>query len=147
VAARKGFVYISRMSESQAPQPKPTVPVTQPNVLLADVEVKGTIIFEQSLVSHGKIEGEIMTPGNFTVGKSGSVQGDVQAGSVAIHGTINGNVTVNDRCELKSNAQLIGDLEAPRLTMEEGATFVGRANVTPTAQPNLAIPNRSARRT
>jgi cytoskeletal protein CcmA (bactofilin family) len=135
------------MSESQAPQAKPTVPVTQPNVLLADVEVKGTIIFEQSLVSHGKIEGEIMTPGSFTVGKSGSVQGDVQAGSVAIHGTINGNVTVNDRCELKGNAQLIGDLEAPRLTMEEGATFVGRANVTPNAQPNLAIPNRSARRT
>jgi cytoskeletal protein CcmA (bactofilin family) len=131
---------------SELPVPQATRAITSPNVLLADVEIKGTIVFEQSLVSHGKIDGEILTPGSLTVGKSGSVQGDIQAGSVAIHGTVNGNVSVSDRCELKGDAQLIGDLEAPRLMMEEGATFVGRANVTPGAQPGLAIPNRAARR-
>ncbi len=131
---------------SETPVPRPAAPAPHPNVLLADVEIKGTIVFEQSLINHGKIDGEILTPGSLTVGKTGSVLGDIQAGSVAIHGSVNGNVSVNDRCELKRDAQLIGDLEAPRLTMEEGATFVGRANVTPTAQPGLAIPNRSARR-
>jgi cytoskeletal protein CcmA (bactofilin family) len=136
------------MSESPVSPsvPQPVAAVSQPNVILADVEIKGTLVFEQNLVSHGKIEGEILTPGSLTVGKTGSVAGDIQAGAVAIHGTVNGNVTVNDRCELKGNAQLIGDLEAPRLTMEEGATFVGRANVTPPAQPGLAIGNRAARR-
>lgn len=131
---------------SESPSSQSLAHATQPNVILADVEIKGTIVFEQNLVSHGKIDGEILTPGSLTIGKTGSVQGDIQAGAVAIHGTVNGNVTVNERCELKGNAQLIGDLEAPRLTMEEGATFVGKANVNPGTQPGLAIPSRSARR-
>jgi cytoskeletal protein CcmA (bactofilin family) len=38
---------------------------------------------------------------------------------------------VQDRCELHSHSQLIGDLKAARLVIEEGATFVGKSEVTP----------------
>lgn len=115
-------------------------------MLSADVEIKGTILFQNDLVTHGKIDGEILTEGRLTIGKTGSVQGDVRAGSVSIHGVVNGNVTVQDRCELKGEAQLLGDLEGPTLVMEEGATFVGRANVTPVPQPDLISQGRGARR-
>ncbi|RYD78236.1 MAG: polymer-forming cytoskeletal protein [Verrucomicrobiaceae bacterium] len=101
------------------------------NLLSADIEIKGTITFKSDLVSHGKIEGEIFSSGTFTVGPSGVIDGDIQAASVAIHGKVTGNIMVEDRCELKGNARLIGDLEAPRLIMEEGATFIGRSNVVP----------------
>jgi len=123
--------------------------VLNPNFLSADIEIKGTLIFEHALVTHGRIEGEILTTGSLTVGKTGKVQGDIQAGAVSIHGAVNGNVKAQQRCELKGDAQLIGDLDAPRLIMEEGATFVGRANVVPpghAGQADLPAAGKAARR-
>jgi cytoskeletal protein CcmA (bactofilin family) len=38
---------------------------------------------------------------------------------------------VQERCELKSNAELLGDLKAMRIIIEEGATFIGHSEVTP----------------
>ena len=104
------------------------------NLLSADVEIKGTITFESDLVTHGKIEGEILSSGTLTVGATGTVDGNIQAAAVTIHGKVTGNVTVEERCELKGQARLNGDLEAPRLVMEDGATFIGRSNVVPRAQ-------------
>jgi cytoskeletal protein CcmA (bactofilin family) len=37
---------------------------------------------------------------------------------------------VAERCELKSRCTLQGDLKASRLVIEEGATFVGKSEVT-----------------
>lgn len=103
------------------------------NFLSADVEIKGTVTFDTDLVSHGKIDGEILSSGTLTIGATGTVEGNIQAESVTIHGKVNGNVTVEERCELKGQARLHGDLEAPRLVMEEGATFIGKSNVVPRA--------------
>jgi len=126
------------------PMPEPIA--LNPNFLSADIEIKGTLTFEHALVTHGRIEGEVFTTGSLTVGKTGKVQGDIQAGAVSIHGAVNGNVKAQQRCELKGDAQLIGDLEAPRLIMEEGATFVGRANVVPSSQTDLSGAPKVARR-
>ena len=101
------------------------------NFLSQDVEIKGTLTFGDELVSHGKIEGEVQSAGHLTIGKTGSVQGDIKAGRVAVHGVVNGNISVQERCELRGDAQLIGDLASPSLVIEEGATFIGRSNVQP----------------
>ena len=37
---------------------------------------------------------------------------------------------MSERCELKARAHLVGDLKAARLVIEEGATFVGKSEVT-----------------
>jgi cytoskeletal protein CcmA (bactofilin family) len=37
---------------------------------------------------------------------------------------------VGERCELKSKCTLQGDLKAARLVIEEGATFIGKSEVT-----------------
>jgi cytoskeletal protein CcmA (bactofilin family) len=42
---------------------------------------------------------------------------------------VSGNVTVSERCELKSKCTLQGDLKAARLIIEEGATFIGKSEV------------------
>ncbi|MEI9895826.1 MAG: polymer-forming cytoskeletal protein [Chthoniobacter sp.] len=46
-------------------------------------------------------------------------------------GKVHGNITVEERCELKGRAVLQGDLKAARLVIEDGATFVGKSEVTP----------------
>ena len=51
--------------------------------------------------------------------------------SVIILGTVQGNIDAAERVELKATAQLIGDLRAGRIIIEDGATFVGKSEVSP----------------
>lgn len=110
------------------PESNPTVK----NILTSDVDIKGTIKFRHDLSVDGKIEGEISSAdGVLTVGENAEVRGEIKTKSVTVMGKVNGNITVEDRCELRGRAQLFGDLKAARLVIEEGATFVGKSEVTP----------------
>ena len=51
-----------------------------------------------------------------------------------------GNITVAERCELKSRCTLQGDLKAARLVIEEGATFIGKSEVTSGGASKPATP-------
>jgi cytoskeletal protein CcmA (bactofilin family) len=109
------------------------------NILASDVNVKGTIRFESELIFDGKIEGEIVSEGgSLTLGKNANVQGEVKTKAVVLHGTVTGNICVSERCELKASSQLTGDLTAQRIIIEEGATFVGKSEVTPGRSPARA---------
>lgn len=108
-----------------------TNPSNAKNILTSDVDIKGTVKFESELIFDGKIEGEIISDGTLTLGKNAQVQGEVQTKSVVVHGTVVGNITVTEKCELKASSQLTGDLRATRILIEEGATFVGKSEVTP----------------
>jgi hypothetical protein len=44
---------------------------------------------------------------------------------------VHGNITVPARCELHAGSQLIGDLKAVRVALEDGATFLSKLEVTP----------------
>jgi cytoskeletal protein CcmA (bactofilin family) len=102
------------------------------NTLANDVEVKGSIKFQHDLSVDGKVEGEISsTNGMLIVGQNAELRGEIKTKSVTVYGRVHGNITVDERCELKANAQLHGDLKAARLVIEEGATFVGKSEVTP----------------
>lgn len=105
------------------------------NLLSADVEIKGSIKFQNDLTIDGKVEGEISSPGNLTVGENAEIRGEIKTKSVTVHGKVHGNITVDERCELKARAVLQGDLKAARLVIEEGATFVGKSEVTPNRIP------------
>jgi cytoskeletal protein CcmA (bactofilin family) len=101
------------------------------NILSNDVEVKGSIKFDEELIFDGKLEGEVQSEGTLILGENSDVQGEIRTRSVSLSGKVQGNITVEEKCELKGRAQLIGDLKAARLVIEEGATFVGRSEVTP----------------
>jgi cytoskeletal protein CcmA (bactofilin family) len=109
--------------------PEPTT--HSKNILSSDVEIKGSLKFQNELTIDGKIEGEITSNGVLTVGENAEIKGEIKTKSVTVLGKVHGNITVEERCELKSHATLYGDLKATRLVIEEGATFVGKSEVTP----------------
>ena len=129
-------------SGENPPTPLATEPLTQPTTVMADipnknnlskdVEIKGSIKFVNEFVFDGNLEGEISSvDGVLTVGENADVRGEVKSKTVIVKGKVHGNITVQERCELHSRSQLIGDLKAARLVIEEGATFVGKSEVTP----------------
>jgi cytoskeletal protein CcmA (bactofilin family) len=99
------------------------------NILSSDVEIKGSLKFSNDLIIDGKIDGEVSSDGSLTVGENAVVTGEIKTKSVVIFGKVNGNITVTERCELKSAAILEGDITAGTLSIEEGATFMGKSAV------------------
>lgn len=99
------------------------------NILSSDVEIKGSLKFSNDLIIDGKIEGEVHSDGSLTVGENAFVVGEIRTKSVVLFGRVQGNITVTERCELKSNAVLEGDIVAGTLSIEEGATFMGKSSV------------------
>lgn len=100
--------------------------------LTTDVEIKGTIKFEKIMNIDGKFEGELIAEhGELIVGKTGTVKANVKVKNATIEGRLDGNIEAAEKVELKQNAQLIGDLQAKTLVIEEGVVFVGQCNVNP----------------
>jgi cytoskeletal protein CcmA (bactofilin family) len=108
---------------------------TNGSVISSEVEIVGTVKTSGSIRIEGRVEGEIISEGDVTLGKSGSVKGNLLVNSVTVSGTIQGNIQAKDRIELKSTARLLGDIKAKRLAVEDGVTFVGKSEVNPTGQP------------
>ena len=100
------------------------------DVLSSDVEIKGTIKFQKELLIDGKVEGDINSEGVLTVGENADIRAEIKTKSITVYGKVQGNITVSERCELKSKCTLQGDLKAARLIIEEGATFIGKSEVT-----------------
>jgi cytoskeletal protein CcmA (bactofilin family) len=65
-----------------------------------------------------------------TIGENADIRGEIKTKSITVYGKVQGNITVGERCELKSRCTLQGDLKATRLVIEEGATFIGKSEVT-----------------
>jgi cytoskeletal protein CcmA (bactofilin family) len=99
------------------------------NVLGGDIEITGTVKFGNELILDGKVDGEILSEGALTIGKNAKVTGEIKTGSAVVYGTVTGNITVKDRAELKSSAQVEGDLKAARVAIEEGAIFIGKSEI------------------
>ena len=114
-------------TQSPAPQQRP--PTASRNVLSSDVDIKGSVKFTNDLVVDGKIEGEISSDGNLTVGENARLKAEIKTGTIVVYGKVHGNMTATDRVELKSSAEVIGDIKAKILTIEAGAIFVGKSTV------------------
>jgi len=103
------------------------------NNLSNDVVIKGSIrSAKNEFIFDGNLEGDITSAdGVLTVGENANVRGNVKSKIVIVKGKVHGNITVPERCELHAGSQLIGDLKAVRVALEDGATFLGKLEVTP----------------
>src|SRR6478735_8922893 len=103
--------------DNSNPKPNPMADHGGKDILSSDVEIKGSIKFQKELLIDGKVEGDINSDGVLTVGENAEIRG-----------------------EIKTKCVLQGDLKAARLVIEEGATFIGKSEVTTGAISAKAAP-------
>lgn len=112
------------------------------NQLFAHVEIKGSVTFSQELLMEGRVEGDVTSTGPLIIGEKAFVKGTVSTRSVVVSGHVEGNITVQERCELKSTATVLGNITAATFVIEAGATFCGHSQVrTP---PAASVPAASS---
>ena len=111
-------------------QPHRTMtPASSGGLLSRGVSIKGSVKFLSELRIDGEVEGTIDSPGKLSIGEHAQIKGEIRAKSVNVRGSVEGDIFATERCELKAGCTLRGDIEAPRLVVDENAAFVGSAKV------------------
>ena len=90
------------------------------------IVIKGEVFGSENVYVAGELEGSIELPeGDLTVGPEGRIRANVQARSIMVHGRVDGILYGTKRVDLKKSAVLVGDICAPRIAIEQGASLKG----------------------
>ncbi len=99
--------------------------------------VRGTLRGEGDLNIAGRVEGSIEVDGDICLEETALVKADVSGRSVVIRGAIVGNILAADAIAIEAGAKVVGDLGAPRITIEDGASFRGRIEMDASASRTI----------
>ena len=95
-----------------------------------DVNIEGTLKFENSVLIEGKFKGEIHSEhGQLVVGESAEVEADISGGVITVRGKVTGSVTASQRVHLQDRGVFSGQLTTPSLQMDESVTFDGSCSM------------------
>jgi cytoskeletal protein CcmA (bactofilin family) len=86
---------------------------------------EGDLHLEGLLRIDGDFKGSIVTNGTVYVSKNGRADCTIDARRVVVGGLVQAHVRASEQIILLSTAVVIGTIDGPRLTVEEGVMFNG----------------------
>ena len=90
----------------------------------------GETNFQAMLRVDGHLTGRVSSEsGTLIVGSTGRVDANILVAAAMINGTINGDIVALEKVELGRTARVIGNIQSPRLTIEDGAIFEGSCSM------------------
>jgi cytoskeletal protein CcmA (bactofilin family) len=129
------------VSTGRIPEPYTELPRAGNATLGKSVVVKGQIFSREDLTIDGEVEGTVeLQEHRLTVGPNGRVNASVKAREVVILGTVNGNVEVSDKIDIRKEARLVGDIKTARIVIEDGAFFKGSIDIIRAEAPKPTAP-------
>ena len=86
----------------------------------------GETNFQAMLRVDGHLTGRVTSEsGTLIVGSSGRVDANVLVSAAVINGIVNGDIIATERLELGRTAHVVGNVQSPRLVVEDGALLEG----------------------
>jgi cytoskeletal protein CcmA (bactofilin family) len=86
----------------------------------------GDTNFQMMLRVDGHLTGTISSDGGtLIVGTQGQVDANISVSTAMINGSVNGDVVATEKIQLGRTARVIGNIQAPRLVLEDGAILEG----------------------
>ncbi len=98
-------------------------------VVSPGTHIEGDFKSEENIRLDGSVKGTVHCSKRLVVGESGAIEGEIKAGTAVISGRITGNLTVDGALQLTSTARIEGDIQARRMSVEEGATYNGACRI------------------
>ena len=108
-----------REKETQTPIQEKNLDVT--------ASMQGEISFKDPVNLHiqGTFEGKLHTKGQLTVGKTAQVKAEIEGDTITIAGQVTGKVVARELLKVTSTGECIGEIQTPRLSIEEGGILQG----------------------
>lgn len=112
---------------------QPFIKTAQLSTLIADgVEIIGDIAFSGGMRIDGRVRGDVSgrrvdteTASLLVLSAKGHIEGSLRCGDAVINGTVVGDLDVEHRLELQSDAKVIGSIRYRHLQMDVGAGVQG----------------------
>lgn len=90
----------------------------------------GETTFQAMLRVDGHLTGRVTSEvGTLVIGATGRVDANINVSAAVINGTVNGDVIATERVELGRSARVVGNIQSPRLMIEDGALFEGNCSM------------------
>ncbi len=90
----------------------------------------GETNFQSMLRVDGHLTGRVASEsGTLIIGSSGKVDANILVAAAMINGTVNGDIVALEKVELGRTARVVGNIQSPRLMIEDGAIFEGSCNM------------------
>ena len=92
----------------------------------SQASVDGTIEFQGTIRLDGNVKGKIKSDGGTViVGEKAVVDAEVFVGTAIIMGEVRGTIDAEERIEVYPPGRVVGDIQAPVISIEEGGLFNG----------------------
>ena len=117
-----------REAPLRKPEPAPVAASRKAEtaVVGSSIRIQGDLTGDEDLLVHGRVEGTITLKNNqMTVGKDGHVNATVEAKSIQIEGTVDGDLRGKEQVIVTRTGAVHGNIAAPRVTLEDGCRFKG----------------------
>jgi cytoskeletal protein CcmA (bactofilin family) len=86
----------------------------------------GETNFQAMLRVDGHLTGRVTSEGGtLIIGSTGKVDANIAVAAAQINGTVNGDIIATEKIELGRTAKIVGNIQTPRLVMEDGAILEG----------------------
>ena len=128
-----------RSQATTGPQEKPAAarpapaaphqPSGETTLIAGSTSVEGTLRGSGDIRIEGKITGTVDASGRLLIAQTGTARARLHARVVVVAGTVEGDVTADERIELQPSATLTGNITAPKIHIQEGATFEGEVRM------------------
>lgn len=94
--------------------------------------IKGEVSGSEDLLIQGQVEGSVaLELHSVTVGGGGRVKADISGRVITVEGDVAGDIHAEEQIVLRGSATVEGDLKAPRVVLEDGASFRGMVDMGP----------------
>lgn len=110
------------------------------NTIAKGTIIEGNISAEGDLRIEGKINGTVICNSKLVVGKTGYIEGSVDARNATVEGEISGNVITRELLQVDPTGKITGDIITQKLVVQMGAVFTGNCRMGDAAKDSIAKP-------
>jgi cytoskeletal protein CcmA (bactofilin family) len=121
----------------------PAQPAGDTTVIARSCEIEGTLTGTGDVTIQGRFKGNVDGSGKLFIAEGGKAEARLHARNIVVAGTVKGDVSADEKIELQPSAQLRGNITAPRILIQEGATFEGQVFMKkPVEKPAASTPDK-----
>lgn len=126
-------------TKPKAPAPRVT-PSGGTSIIGTSIVLHGDITGDEDVVVKGNVEGTLNLPNNnIQIDPEGEVKADLKAQKISVAGKVEGNLVGSERVVIEKSGQVVGNIVAPRVALEDGCKFKGSVemNMDSTSKPKV----------
>lgn len=94
-----------------------------------ETSFEGKLAFRGTIRIDGRFKGKITRGENLIVGEEGIIEADMHVSYIIVRGEVYGNITSDQRVDIRAPGKVFGNIQAPTVVIDEGVIFEGKTSM------------------